>query len=140
MLLRNLMYHFIILLMTKDKPARTHQRFKRQHGMNLQSVLKEEAIYSSLGSDLMVLYVEPSITKAQSIRKFFDTIELVRKNIKWTQEYKLPDMVRCNNLDMQFEGRQSQYDLLYFMTSNSLYAIDTTDEEFIYQSVTVIIS
>lgn len=109
--------------------------FQRQAKLTLQLVLKQEAAKNPRGAaPKMTLHIQPARTAAVSLQAFFENIDWYEKA---NSKIRL-DMIHCIGINLNCGGRTSVFELLHYPKSQSTYAIDLHDTEFVCKIVSML--
>jgi hypothetical protein len=70
-------------------------------------------------------------TAAPSIESFFKTIDFIKSAFASSNECW--DELCMKSVDLKCDGRKSCYDLMWFPSTNKIYAMDSSDDSYVYE-------
>jgi hypothetical protein len=97
--------------------------FKKIEG-NKKDILKNIPIK-------MVIMIGKELTAKSSIESFFKTINLIKSAFASSNECW--DELRMECVDLKCDGRKSCYDLMWFPSTDKIYAMDSCDDSHVYE-------
>ena len=98
-------------------------RFQRDPSLNSTYVHRKLA-EGHEGAILALVDRRP--TAAASVKAFFDTVDIVKKNN--SQKFTA---IRMPAVGLKIENRSSAYDLFYVVSNFTVYAVDCEDDSFV---------
>jgi hypothetical protein len=79
----------------------------------------------------MVIMIGKKLAAASSVEYFFKIIDHVKSVFASSNECW--DELRMECVDLKCDGRKSCYDLMWFPSTDKIYAMDSCDDSYVYE-------